>query len=895
MKKTAKMELLALRGARTKGPGLLGLALLVAVLSLASLTVRVTPAEAATFTVNTTNDVDDGACTASHCSLREAINAANVSADTDTITFNVPGPPPHTIGVVGQLPAVRVPVIIDGTTEPGYAGTPIVELDGTLSGGRQPGLDFYGGGSTVRGLVINRFKGSGIVLQQKGNYVIEDNYIGTDLTGTVDLGNGEGGIFMFPRAGNGGNTIARNVISGNGLNGIVLYLDRNVIQGNYIGTNASGTAALGNDRWGIRVLGPANDNVFGGTAPGQGNVISANGDDGIVIHGAVPTALTGNVIQGNYIGTNASGTAALGNVRAGIATCGNSTTIGGTALGARNIISGNGWNGIYICGSTGSVVQGNLIGTAADGTTALGNGLAGNPSFGWDSGISTRGDNNTIGGTAPGAANTIAYSTGSGVFIGVGARNGILSNSIFSNGLLGIDLYQRGVVQPNDPGDADRGPNELQNYPVLTSARGNTVEGTLNSTPNTSFRLEFFANREADPSGHGEGERFLGSMQVTTDGSGNASFTFVSPTPVFAGEFVSATATDPADNTSEFSRVVLFEPGPSPPANLTLTPKTDTNTVGEEHCVTATVTDPNGNPAPGITVRFSVSGANSASGSATTDANGQAQFCYTGSVAGTDTISAYADTNNNSVQDPGEPSDTAEKIYVAGPPATLTLEPTADVNTVDSEHCVTATVKHAFGNPTPGITVRFTVTGSVNTSGAVVTDANGQATFCYQGPALPGADVISAYADTNNNGVQDPGEPSDRATKEWVLPESKAGCKVTYGGRITAANGDKATFGGNAQVPASGPKGEEDYQDHGPAQPRNVHSLTVQAVTCSANKTQASIFGQATIDGAGTFDYRIDLKDLSEPGTSDTYRIRLSDGYDSGEQVLHRGNVQIHK
>jgi CSLREA domain-containing protein len=565
MKTPGKIDPRALRSACTKRPGLLGLALLVAVLSLAALTVGVSRAQAATFTVNTADDVNDGACTASHCSLREAINATNVSADTDTITFNIPGPAPHTIGVVGRLPAVRFPVIIDGTTEPGYAGTPIVELDGSLSGGRQAGFDFFGGSSTVRGLVINRFKGPGMFLHDGGNYVIEDNYIGTDLTGTVDLGNGEGGIFVTPRTGNGGNTIARNVISGNGLNGIVLYLDRNVIQGNYIGTDASGTAALGNDRWGIRVVGPANDNLFGGTAAGEGNVISANGDAGIVIHGAAPTALTGNVIQGNYIGTNASGTAALGNRRFGIETRGNSTTIGGTAPGARNIVSGNGWAGIYFVGSTGSVVQGNLIGTAADGTTALGNGFTGPASFGWDSGISTRGDNNTIGGTAPGAANTIAYSAGSGVFIGVGARNGVLSNSIFSNGLLGIDLYQRGVVQPNDPGDADGGPNELQNYPLLTSARGNTVEGTLNSTPNTSFRLEFFANREPDPSGHGEGERFLGSMQVTTDGSGNASFTFVSPTPVFTGEFVSSTATDPANNTSEFSRVVLVEPGPPPP------------------------------------------------------------------------------------------------------------------------------------------------------------------------------------------------------------------------------------------------------------------------------------------------------------------------------------------
>jgi Mg-chelatase subunit ChlD len=231
---------------------------------------------------------------------------------------------------------------------------------------------------------------------------------------------------------------------------------------------------------------------------------------------------------------------------------------------------------------------------------------------------------------------------------------------------------------------------------------------------------------------------------------------------------------------------------------------------------------------------------------------------------------------------------------VPGPPATLTLFPKADTNTVDEQHCVTATVKDAFGNPTPNIVVRFSVTGSVNTTGSATTNAAGEATFCYTGPALPGADVITAYADTNNNNVQDVGEPSDTATKTWVIPVSTPGCKVTYGGRITATNGDKATFGGNAMVPASGPQGQEQYQDHGPAVDLNVHSIDVDSVTCSADGKSASIFGTATINGSGTFDYRIDVTDNGEPGTADTYRIRLSTGYDSGVQVLVGGNVQLH-
>ena len=235
---------------------------------------------------------------------------------------------------------------------------------------------------------------------------------------------------------------------------------------------------------------------------------------------------------------------------------------------------------------------------------------------------------------------------------------------------------------------------------------------------------------------------------------------------------------------------------------------------------------------------------------------------------------------------------TINATVTPGDPATLVLTPATDINTVDDQHCVTATVRDAFGNPTPGITVRFSVSGSVSTTGSVVTNAAGQAQFCYTGPGLPGADVITAYADTNNNNTRQATEPQGTAAKTWVIPASTEGCKVTYGGRIEAANGDMATFGGNAK--ADGLKGQEEYQDHGPAADLNVHSINVQSVVCSRDGTQASIFGTATVNGGGSFDYRIDLKDLGEPGSTDTYRIRLSNGYDSGVQVLEGGNVQIH-
>src|SRR3989449_1605831 len=180
------------------------------------------------------------------------------------------------------------------------------------------------------------------------------------------------------------------------------------------------------------------------------------------------------------------------------------------------------------------------------------------------------------------------------------------------------------------------------------------------------------------------------------------------------------------------------------PATLTLTPAAATNPVNTQHCVTATVEDASGNPTPDITVRFTVTGAVNTSGSATTDANGQATFCYTGPTApGADAITAYADTDNNNVQDAGEPGGAAAKTWVAGAPATLILTPATATNPVGTQHCVTATVKDAFGNPTPGVTVRFKVMGSVTTSGSATTNASGQAAFCYTGPQLVGADTIT--------------------------------------------------------------------------------------------------------------------------------------------------------
>src|SRR5205085_6799214 len=195
---------------------------------------------------------------------------------------------------------------------------------------------------------------------------------------------------------------------------------------------------------------------------------------------------------------------------------------------------------------------GNLIGTTATGNAALPNAI----------GVIITGSsqNNTIGGAAAGAGNVIAFNNDDGVSISSGTGNSVRANAIHDNGTtatqLGIDLGPDGVT-PNDAGDPDTGANNLQNFPVLTSAvtsGGNTtIQGTLNSTTNTQFTIEFFANPACDASGNGEGQTFLGSTLVTTDASGNATINTSLAVNVPAGQAVTATATDPDNNTSEFS------------------------------------------------------------------------------------------------------------------------------------------------------------------------------------------------------------------------------------------------------------------------------------------------------------------------------------------------------
>ncbi|HYZ18310.1 MAG TPA: Ig-like domain-containing protein [Gaiellaceae bacterium] len=400
----------------------------------------------------------------------------------------------------------------------------------------------------------------------------------------------------------------------------------------------------------------------------------------------------------------------------------------------------------------------------------------------------------------------------------------------------------------------------------------------------------------------------------TTDSSGQATFCYTGGTTAGA-DVITAYADTDKDSTQDPG-----EPGdvatktwlPLDPAILTLTPKTDQNIVNTQHCVQAHVTDIFLNPNPDVLVRFTVTGTVTKNETDRTDEGGIAEFCYTSTKAGLDTIVAHADTNENGMRDGIEPVDTAMKLWQPGDPATLVLTPKADENEVETEHCLQAEVKDAFGNPTPNEVVRFDVEGAseqdaqpADEDGSDTTDEFGHATHCYTGPDLPGADTIHAYADNDGDNVEDANEPArDNAEKTWILPPSTPGCEITIhnGGWIYTVTGSKGSFGGNARIEADGAitRGEETYQDHSALTPITFKSSEVLVIVCDEPGKRADIYGRGTIDGlAPPVVYRIRVRDLDEPGSTpgpDTYQI-ITNLYTSGieDNPLQGGNVQIQR
>jgi len=563
----------------------------------------------AIFTVDSTaDDVDfdtgDGLCDTDDsagdgpCTLRAAIEQANASTGPDAVEFDIPGVGPHAIQPGAALPAITEALTIAGFTQPGASANTIsvpggldavlmIEIDGILAPLDTDGLRLTGGMSTVRGLAVNRFPfsgsgfaGSGIYLGSHGN-IVEGCFVGTDPTGLIDRGNGGSGITVWMSDNHligGTMPPARNLISGNDHYTGSIYLQGGTtaggagitVAGNLIGTDATGGSSIPNAAFGIHVNNShALGNLIGGTSVGARNVISGSG--GVDIERGVNT-----LVQGNYFGTNADGTAGIAGSGRAISSTrseARSCTIGGTAPGAGNVMAGLNGEGVYTANEE-WVIQGNLIGVLADGVTPLHNteeGIIMQPSYFPPHG-------STIGGDVAGAGNVIA-NNGTGPWGGNGIRispasgsqphqtgHTILANSIYGNADLGIDLcsteYCSEGVSLNDPGDPDVGSNNVQNFPIVSGVTGlgDTVHGSLNSTPSTEFRVEFFATPWCHSSGYGEGKTFLGAEMMTTDAAGDVAFSSSMTTPAPGGGFITATATDPDGNTSEFSACYQFSP-----------------------------------------------------------------------------------------------------------------------------------------------------------------------------------------------------------------------------------------------------------------------------------------------------------------------------------------------
>ena len=418
----------------------------LAILASFLVMVSVKPAHAfTTFTVTTTGDQVDGnlgngicdvELKATQCTLRAAIQEANFEPGADVIKFNVGGGTGvKTITPASQLPEITEQVTLDGYSQPGASPNTLTAGDNAAIKIELNGRDAFSDGLVIKasnvgvsGLTINRFASTGVSIEGGFGARIEGNFIGTDPTGTQDLGNRSAGVDI---------------------------------------TGTSGSGA----------------NIIGGAEPAQRNLISGNDSEGVFIF----NDSVANALLGNYIGTKKDGTTALGNGTHGV-----------------DVVSGSG---------------------------------------------------NMVGGSARAAANTIAFNGEKGVQVGssgiTSTGNSILRNSIFSNGDPGIDLRADGPTA-NDPGDADAGPNGLQNKPVLSSAKkvaGKTsVQGKLNSNTNKTFQIQFYSN----PKGTDQGKKFLFSRTVLTDGSGNVTFSFTTTKTITLGQTITATATG-ADGTSEFS------------------------------------------------------------------------------------------------------------------------------------------------------------------------------------------------------------------------------------------------------------------------------------------------------------------------------------------------------
>jgi len=388
-----------------------------------------------------------------------------------------------------------------------------------------------------------------------GGNVVEGNYVGLGADGLTAVPNYWGIVCSAGATNNrfgGAGAGEGNVISGNLSEGLRLTdpgTTANLVQGNFIGLDATGEQALPNGFAGLTLYSGTTANLIGGTNAATRNVISGNGTYGVVV---ADPGTAGNHIEGNFIGLDAHGVSALPNYDGVLFSAGaTNNRFGGTVVGAGNVVSGNAYRGVFFdgLGTSGNLVQGNLIGSDSTGTNGVGNY--------YDVEFQNGAAGNVIGGIAAGAGNVIAFAAWDGVvlFNADTTNNSLRGNSIFNNASLGIDLT--GMA------------NDLQSSPAITNAVGQggdtLIAGTLNSLPNGTFFIDVYRNPAIDP---GAGRFYFGTATVTTDGSGHANFALTNASGNYSGQYFTATATSAGGDTSQFSAAVPAVNVPVPAARF---------------------------------------------------------------------------------------------------------------------------------------------------------------------------------------------------------------------------------------------------------------------------------------------------------------------------------------
>jgi parallel beta-helix repeat protein len=781
-------------------------------------------AHAATFTVTNTADEGPG-------SLRQAIDEANFAAGADTIAFNIPGAGPHTITPQSDLPSLDGTTTIDGYTQPGAApatattpATIKIRLDG--SGPSEFGLSF-GAGGLLRGLSITNFY-SAVDLYGTPPTTVTGNFIGWAADGTSPAANEYGISTASDGHVIGGTSPAeRNVIAST-TTGVYLISAGNLVEGNWIGTDATGTST-GFDGY---------EDVY---IAGSGNIVRSNLITGTADSGVyVDTAATNTEISSNRIGTNVAGTAIVGDKVYGVYSVGTNTTV------SQNVVGGA-ESGVNIAGGT-ATVAGNHVGASVDGTAPLPNetgilvdgagnaqisqnGISNSSYAGIDVAESGRADvsGNTITGDPSGwslvirnsSAATIRENSISGAGMGVfDTANASIRKNSFTAVDFGIDLNGDGPT-PNDALDADTGPNSLQNYPVLTGkvlGPSTTVTGTLGSTPNAFFALDFYAN--AAGTSYGEGQRWLGELIVTTNGAGIANFTTPGLGATSAGEEITATATNTDLQTSEFSI--------SPPVAVA-----DTATTNEDTAVDVFVlSDDTDVDSPNADLRVG-SVTNVVGGTAQISGDGRSvNFVPAANASGTGFSFTYTAVDGTGAE--SAPANVTITVNEVAETTVTTVTSSANPSSFGQAVTFTATVTSDSGTPTG--TVQFKVDGT--NLGTPVALAGGTATSPSTSSLGVGTHTVTAEYS---------GAGFDPSSGSLIQTVNKASQTITF----TSTAPTNPPVGGSYTVTATG-GGSGNPVVFTSATPSTctVSGSTVSFVglgTCTINANQA---GNANYDAA---------------------------------------------